>query len=110
MGWSNAPGKLDERLMPDPRDGKCGKMPHYCPGGGGWALLELTDALHGGTLVPARKYYTGSISVLTQKSIRGNVIMIFKTSQVWCSQVVSALPPWLHANQFHNSRQNSAFI
>ena len=32
--------------MPDPRDGKCGKMPHYCPGGGGeWALLELTDAL-----------------------------------------------------------------
>ena len=32
--------------MPDPRDGKFGKMPHYCPGGGGgWALLELTDAL-----------------------------------------------------------------
>ena len=32
--------------MPDPRDGKCGKMPHSCPGGGGgWALLELTDAL-----------------------------------------------------------------
>ena len=21
--------------MPDPRDGQCGKMPHYCPGGGG---------------------------------------------------------------------------
>ena len=32
--------------MPDPRDEKCGKMPHYCPGGWGWALLELTDALH----------------------------------------------------------------
>ena len=33
--------------MPDPWDGKCGKMPHYCPvgGGGGRALLELTDAL-----------------------------------------------------------------
>ena len=30
--------------MPDPRDGKWGKMPHYFPGGG-WALLELTDAL-----------------------------------------------------------------
>ena len=29
--------------MPDPRDGKCGKMPHYCPGR--WALLELIDAL-----------------------------------------------------------------
>ena len=28
--------------MPDPRDGKFGKMPHYCPGGGR-ALLELTD-------------------------------------------------------------------
>ena len=35
--------------MPDPRDGKCGKMPPLLPGGGGggggWALLELTDAL-----------------------------------------------------------------
>ena len=29
--------------MPGPRDGQCGKMPHYCPGG--WAQLELTDAL-----------------------------------------------------------------
>ena len=33
--------------MPDPRDGQCGKMSHYCRGGGGgeWAQLKLTDAL-----------------------------------------------------------------
>ena len=43
-------GNWMEGLMPDPRDGKCGKMSHYCSGGGGgglggWALLELIDAL-----------------------------------------------------------------
>ena len=26
--------------MPDPRDGKCGKMPHYCPGGMGTAGVD----------------------------------------------------------------------
>ena len=33
--WSNAPGLLDGKLMPDPRDGKFGKMPRYPPGVGG---------------------------------------------------------------------------
>ena len=26
--------KVNGKLMPDPRDGKFGKMPHYSPGGG----------------------------------------------------------------------------
>ena len=30
--------------MPDPRDGQCGKMPTIAREGG-WAQLELTDAL-----------------------------------------------------------------
>ena len=31
--------------MPDPRDWRCVQMPRSCPGGGGWAQLELTGAL-----------------------------------------------------------------
>ena len=34
--------------MPDSRDGQCGKMPHYCPGGGGmgttgidWCIIKI---------------------------------------------------------------------
>ena len=49
--------------MPDPRDGKCGKMPHYCPGwgGGGWALLELTDAYSKSVMINIQCsiYFTG---------------------------------------------------
>ena len=26
--------------MPDPRDGQCGKMPYYCPGGMGTAGID----------------------------------------------------------------------
>ena len=52
---SNARGSLRGMLMPSPRGrdkianaptpGR-EQMPRGCPGGGGWALLELIDALH----------------------------------------------------------------
>ena len=49
MRWSNTPGELGGRLMPNPGDGQRGKMPHYSPeGGGGWAQLKLTDTLLNG--------------------------------------------------------------
>ena len=42
--WSNAPGELGGRVMPDPGDRKCGKMLHYCPkegGGGGGGIAGI---------------------------------------------------------------------
>ena len=40
------PRAVQNLQMPQPRDWQGGKMPRSCPGGsGGWAQVELTDAL-----------------------------------------------------------------
>ena len=39
------PRAVQDLQMPHPRDWQGGQMPRSCPGGGGWAQVELTDAL-----------------------------------------------------------------
>ena len=54
------PRAVPNLLMPHPRDWQGTQMSRSCPGGGGWAQLELTDALQRVLNRSARPIYSTS--------------------------------------------------